>query len=73
MVFFLAESIFKLSQIMSVNMLLLAAAAGLRIPTVHQFAGTSRVNPSTHRRTEWARNRPAEPKDRNVTDPDLQL
>ncbi len=73
MVFFLAESIFKLSQIMSMNMLVLSAAAGLGAqPEAHRHARPATGN---FRHREARRDRDADPgrNDGTVTDPDLQL
>lgn len=74
MVFFFAESIFKLSQIMSVNMMLLAAAAGLRFPSESRHRApvprvTAAVAPGGGHRARPSAREADEP----VTDPDLQL
>ena len=76
MVFFLAESIFKLSQIMSVNMLLLAAAAGLRLPSEsHAHSGAPRVIATKAPRGGNRTTKATPPRDveEPITDPDLQL
>jgi hypothetical protein len=76
MVFFLAESIFKLPQIMSVNMLLLAAAAGLRLPSEsHAHSGAPRVIATKAPRGGNRTTKATPPRDveEPITDPDLQL
>jgi hypothetical protein len=69
MVFFLAESIFKLGQIMSMNMLLLGSVAGLRIQSAGRAASRRRKAPRKEVRSTVSHGN----KDAQVTDPDLQL
>lgn len=73
MIFFLAESIFKLSQIMSMNMLLLAAAAGVGVqPEAHRHERRA-AGKVRHREARRGRNEDSGQNDGAVTDPDLQL
>jgi hypothetical protein len=69
MVFFLAESIFKLGQLMSMNMLLLGTAAGLRVRSAAKAVRARHQLPPKDARSTV----PRSDKDYRVTDPDLQL
>ncbi len=75
MVFFLAESVFKLPQIMSVNILLLSVVAGLRLPgrgQVRAAASAGGANQKVRGGTPDRRRR-SRADDEQVSDPDLQL
>lgn len=71
MIFFLAESIFKLAQIMSMNMLLLGAVAGVRIQSAGKAASRRReVSRKARRSTE---SQAEKDKENRLIDPDLHL
>jgi len=73
MVFFFAESVFKMAQLMSMNILLLAAAAGLPLPAIRRTGRSVSGNSEERRPSEPGKSEPASARERIVTDPDLQL
>lgn len=69
MVFFLAESVFKAAQLMSMNMLLLGSVAGLSVQSSRKQATKRRPPPEEQVSSAGSRN----DEGCQVSDPDLQL
>jgi hypothetical protein len=58
---------------MSMNMVLLAAAAGLPLPAIRRIERSVSGNTEERRPSDPGNREPASAKERIVTDPDLQL
>ena len=73
MVFFFAESVFKLAQLMSINLLLLATAAGVLGPATRRVSRSELGDGEARLRSNKGNTKPSSAGEQIVSDPDLQL